>query len=72
MSFEGQVLCQRMLIGPVELATAGAPGFCCAWASSGSAPSAAPVVAAARVKNVRREVLVCCDSLLDGFFIVSS
>jgi hypothetical protein len=56
----------------VELATAGAPGFCCAWASSGSAPSAAPVVAAARVKNVRREVLVCCDSLLDGFFIVSS
>jgi hypothetical protein len=56
MSFAGHVLCQRMLMGPVDEATAGAP-FSAAMANMGRALAAAAVVAAARVKNVRREGL---------------
>ena len=44
MSFAGQVLCQRMLIGPWALTTVGNPRV------------AAPVVAAAPVRKRRRVV----------------
>src|SRR5262245_31353452 len=44
MSFEGQVLCQRMLIGPCAFATRGAT-------------TAAAVASAAPLRNFRRELL---------------
>ena len=54
MSFDGQVLCQRMLIGPWALTTLGA------------ATAAAPVAPAAS-RNLRREAVfdVGLDTVLD-------
>src|SRR5262245_30005942 len=46
MSFEGQVLCQRMLIGPCALTTVGAATF---------PTAAAPATSAPVFKNLRRE-----------------
>jgi len=43
MSFAGQVLCQRKVIGP------------CALTIAGKASVAAPVAAAAPVRNLRRD-----------------
>src|SRR4051794_33534551 len=50
MSFDGQVLCQRMLIGPWALTTLGA-------ATVAAAATAAPL------RNLRREVLSPADVL---------
>jgi len=47
MSFDGQVLCQRMLIGPCALTIIGKPSV------------AAPVATAAPVRNLRRDGLGC-------------
>src|SRR5688572_33324014 len=57
MSLVGQVLCQRMLIGP------------CALTTLGAATAAAPATAAP-LRNLRREVLAS-PAVLD-FVIVSS
>jgi hypothetical protein len=46
MSFAGQVLCQRIEIGPCALTMAGKPRV------------AAPVAAAAPLRNLRRETLI--------------
>src|SRR3954447_6497933 len=54
MSFAGHVLCQRMLIGPLDDVTAGAP-FSAAIANTGTAVAVA-VPTAARFRNLRREV----------------
>ena len=54
MSLAGQVLCQRIEIGPWALATMGNPRL------------AAPAAAAAALRNLRRGAGVCgCCSLMD-------
>src|SRR6266853_2620104 len=58
MSFDGQVLCQRMLIGPWALTIVGKPSV------------AAPAVAAAApARNLRREAV---PNFVDCSFISSS
>ena len=54
MSFDGQVLCQRIVIGPV-----------CALAIIGKPSVAAPAVAAAApVRNLRRDSGLVCSLLI--------
>src|SRR5262249_8286997 len=68
ISFAGHVLCHRIEVGPADETTAGAAGaadlasplaspfLSCAAANIGNAAIAAPVVAAAFVRNLRRDV----------------
>src|SRR5258706_10672625 len=60
MSFAGQVLCQRMLIGP------------CALAIIGNARVAAPVAAAAPVRNLRREATDLSFCMLICYLLLGS
>ena len=59
MSLVGQVLCQRMLIGPCALRTDGKPSV--------AAPA---VTAAAAVRKLRRDTPFCFVSLPSSFFVI--
>src|SRR3954469_18568148 len=69
MSLEGQVLCQRMLIGPCALTIAGA-------ATLAAAPAAATFKKRRRVEVLSLVVMVCspvgAESLLTGLDLLAA